>query len=268
MFIAMCLIFIGYRCHQEFPLFVAANRDEFFARETRQAHHWGNGVIAGRDGRAGGTWLGIGPNSRFAAITNRRGSPPKEGLRSRGELTANFLQGSVSAHDYAQSIALQSQDYAGFNLLVGDASSLYYLANDKHAAPTRLAPGYYGLSNGVLDEPWPKVSKGKQRFQELASQTSSLTTDRLIELMDDREKAPDHELPSTGLSLALERRLSSAFIQNEKGASEDVLGVQDYGTLCSTALLFTREGERRFHERNYDAQGRPTQSHFFHLTAD
>ena len=103
MFIAMCLIFIGYRCHQEFPLFVAANRDEFFARETRQAHHWGNGVIAGRDGRAGGTWLGIGPNSRFAAITNRRGSPPKEGLRSRGELTANFLHGSMSAHDYAQS---------------------------------------------------------------------------------------------------------------------------------------------------------------------
>ncbi|MDP4782117.1 MAG: NRDE family protein [Gammaproteobacteria bacterium] len=264
----MCLLFIGYRCHQEFPLFVAANRDEFFARETRQARHWGNGVIAGQDGQAGGTWLGIGPNSRFAAITNRRGSPPKDGLRSRGELTANFLSGSMSARDYAQTVALQSQNYAGFNLLVGDSSSLYYLANDNQTAPTQLAPGYYGLSNGVLDEPWPKVSKGKQRFQELASRPSALTTDKLIELMNDREKAPDHELPSTGLSLALERRLSSAFIQNERETSEDILGAQDYGTLCSTALIFSREGERRFHERNYDAQGRPTRSHFFHLTAD
>ena len=174
----------------------------------------------------------------------------------------------MSAHDYAQTIALRGIDYAGFNLLVGDINSLYYLTNDNQSTPTQLTPGYYGLSNGVLDEPWPKVSKGKQRFQELASQPSALTTDRLIELMDDREKAPDHELPSTGLSLALERRLSSAFIQNEKEASGDILGAQDYGTLCSTALLFSREGERRFHERNYDAQGRPTQSHFFHLTAD
>jgi uncharacterized protein with NRDE domain len=264
----MCLIFIGHRSHKDMPLIVAANRDEFFARETRQAHCWDDGVIAGRDGRAGGTWLGIGPNLRFAAITNRRGNAPREGIRSRGELTANFLRGSATPADYAASIAENGQDYAGFNLLIGDADSLYYLNNEVQATPRELAPGYYGLSNGVLDEPWPKVSKGKQRFQELASQASSLTTDRLIELMDDREKAPDHELPSTGLSLALERRLSSAFIQNEKGASEDVLGVQDYGTLCSTALLFTREGERRFHERNYDAEGRPTQSHFFHLTAD
>ena len=261
----MCLIFIGHRSHKDMPLIVAANRDEFFARETRQAHCWDDGVIAGRDGRAGGTWLGIGPNSRFAAITNRRGSAHKGGIRSRGELTANFLRGSATPADYAASIAENGQDYAGFNLLIGDADSLYYLNNEVLAAPRELAPGYYGLSNGVLDEPWPKVSKGKQRFQILASESQELTTDTLIALMDDREKAEDHELPSTGLTLALERRLSSAFIQNEKDPNEEILGLHDYGTLCSTALIRDQKGNVRFHERNYDALGRPTQSHFFHL---
>ena len=92
-----------------------------------------------------------------------------------------------------------------------------------------------------------------------------LTTDTLIDLMDDREKAEDHELPSTGLTLALERRLSSAFIRNEKDPNEETLGLHDYGTLCSTALIRDQKGNVRFHERNYDALGRPTQSHFFQL---
>lgn len=262
----MCLIFISYRSHAQYPLVVAANRDEFFARETQQAHLWDGGVLAGRDGRAGGTWLGVRKAEdggvRFAALTNRRGGTVTEANRSRGELSANFLNGSASAADYAHAVAARADDYAGFNLLVADDEAMFYINNDSAAgSPNALEAGCYGLSNGVLEEPWPKLTSGKRRFEELLASPQRLETDALIHMMNDRSRPAPHELPSTGLSAELEHRLSSVFIENEPGSES----LEDYGTLCSTALIVNSGGTLRFHERNFDRGGRAERSHFFHL---
>ena len=160
----MCLIFVGFQSHPQYPLVVAANRDEFFARESQQAHRWQDGTIAGRDGRAGGTWLGLRPSAggfRFAAITNRRAAVAPASPRSRGELTSDFLAGSLSAQDYATEIQSRAGDYAGFNLLVSDGNALFYVGSET-TKPLQLPPACYGLSNGVLDEPWPKLRDGKR----------------------------------------------------------------------------------------------------------
>lgn len=262
----MCLIFIAHRSHDQFPLVVAANRDEFFTRQTTQAHLWPNGVLAGKDELAGGTWLGVNRKNRqlrFAAITNRRGRADAASTRSRGELTTQFLTSSVSAQDYADSLSSHAQDFAGFNLLLSDGNSLLYVTNDETSSgPILLNPGIYGLSNGVLDEPWPKLVRGKQRFTELISNAHDLETDALIRLMDDRSKPADEDLPSRGLPLALERRLSSLFIENEPAEND----LRDYGTLCSTALVLDQQGLLRFHERNFDSLGRANRSRFFHMS--
>ena len=259
----MCLLFVAFKTHPSHPLVVAANRDEFFARETKHAHRWDEGLVAGRDGLAGGTWLGVSPQggARFAALTNRRGGASRKTASSRGELTTGFLTGTASALDYAAQIHAQGQDYAGFNLLVGDADSLVYVSNEPGAEVRELIPGLYGLSNGALDEPWPKLARGKQRFRDCLN-TPALVTDALLALMDDREKAADHELPSTGLPLELERRLSPAFIENDSAAAGPS-GLDDYGTLCSTALITDVHGGFRFHERNFDRQGKVSLSRLF-----
>jgi uncharacterized protein with NRDE domain len=260
----MCLLFISHRSHADYPLLVAANRDEFFGRATQQAHRWDSGIVAGRDGVAGGTWLGVRQDTesgiRFAAITNRRGGAARESARSRGELTAGFLGGELTAIDYAAQVQARAGDYAGFNLLVGDSAALCYASSEADSM-RELEPGLYGLSNGVLEEPWPKLRAGKQRMADLLANEKNLTTDQLIALMDDRSLARDEDLPATGLPLELERRLSSAFIEN----SDDQDGLADYGTLCSTAVMLHATGELRFQERNFDSLGRASRSHFFHF---
>ncbi len=261
----MCLIFLGFQSHSQFPLVVAANRDEFFARDTRQAHRWEDGTLAGRDGRAGGTWLGLRPSGRgyrFAAITNRRAASAPAQARSRGELTTQFLAGSQSAEAYAKAVQSRAGDYAGFNLLLCDGDRLFYVGSELSNA-LELAPGIYGLSNGSLDEPWPKLRTGKSRFSDLLQSSASPTTDSLIALMDERTPAADSQLPSTGIPKDLERRLSSAFIVNEP--EHELLA--DYGTLCSTAVLVDSEGALRFHERNFDRQGQASRSHYFSNTS-
>lgn len=259
----MCLIFISFQNHPQTPLAVAANRDEFFARESLQAHRWDNGTLAGRDGRAGGTWLGLRPTGtgiRFAAITNRRAAAAPASPRSRGELTTDFLAGSQSAEDYAAEVGRRAGDYAGFNLLVSDGQTLCYVGSEAKK-PQQLPPGCYGLSNGVLDEPWPKLRDGKARFTELLRSQPQLKTDVLIALMDERTPYEDSQLPSTGLPRDIERRLSSAFIVNKP--ADDVLA--DYGTLCSTALIVDSQGGLRFHERNFTRDGGVSRSHFFSI---
>lgn len=257
----MCLIFVGFQSHPQYPLVVAANRDEFFARESQQAHRWQDGTIAGRDGRAGGTWLGLRPSAggfRFAAITNRRAAVAPASPRSRGELTSDFLAGSLSAQDYATEIQSRAGDYAGFNLLISDGKALFYVGSET-TKPLQLPPACYGLSNGVLDEPWPKLRDGKTRFSQLLQSQARPSTDALIALMDERTPADESQLPSTGLPRDIERRLSSAFIVNDPKDQ----ALADYGTLCSTALLVDSQGGLRFHERNFARDGQPSRLHFF-----
>lgn len=242
----MCLIIVGWRVHDDFPLVVAANRDEFHARPAAMAARWEDtpAIVGGRDLEAGGTWLGIATGQRFAAVTNVREPGAPTGKKSRGELTRAFLSGSASAPAYAG--AIDYDTYAGFNLLIGDGEALYYCSN-RTPKPRCLAPGIYGLSNHSLDSPWPKLVSARARF----SRNLAALPDRqpLFDILADDEIVPDDELPATGVPLEWERRLSAIFVRSP-----------NYGTRASTVLTIAADGVAVLEERSFDAAGALAQS--------
>ena len=238
----MCLIVFAWRPGHTLPLVVAANRDEFYARPTQALAAWEDapGVHAGRDLEAGGTWLGVGPGGRFAALTNIRDPGQPQGARSRGELVAAYLQGELGVQAYLDEVARRSAQYSGFNLLVGDARQLGYL----HAwdeTPRLLEEGVYGLSNAGLDTPWPKLLKVREGLRDALDDPRP---QRLMDLLANDTQAPDADLPETGVGLATERLLSSAFIAS-----------QNYGTRASTVLVVDAQGKRRLLERSFGPFG-------------
>ncbi|MBC3478703.1 NRDE family protein [Pseudomonas taiwanensis] len=238
----MCLIVFAWRPGHPLPLIVAANRDEFYARPALALAGWDDapGVYAGRDLEAGGTWLGVGPQGRFAALTNIRDPSQPLGARSRGELVAAFLQGDQGLEGYLDQVASRSGQYSGFNLLVGDGQRLGYL-HAREAEPRLLAPGVYGLSNAGLDTPWPKLVKARNGLEALLE---SADPQRMLALLADAEPAADSELPETGVGLATEKLLSSVFIAS-----------QSYGTRASTVLIVDDHGRRRLFERSFGPFG-------------
>lgn len=236
----MCLILLAHRVHPDFPLIVAANRDEFYARATASAHYWQKPqeVLAGRDLEAGGTWLGISANGRFAAVTNVTEPPPMEVLRSRGELTLNFLLSDLSGADYADS--LNGSDYRGFNLLLWDGEDLYYESN-RHGGRT-LEPGFYGLANAGLDEDKYRVTASRDRLISLiggdSDQDPLQLQDDLLTLLAN----PNHP-ERTDHDLALDPARLAPFI----------IGAE-YGTRASTAVLLG-PAEARVTERVFSNGG-------------
>jgi uncharacterized protein with NRDE domain len=255
----MCLIIFAYKALPGFELVVAANRDELFTRPTQQAGFWpdaysSNATLAGRDLEAGGTWLGVTRSGRFAAVTNIRDPLKQEAKpKSRGELTRNFLASSVSSKAYCNQLKVDADNYAGFNLLVGDGESLWYMNNFENLCE-ELTPGIYGLSNGILNSPWPKILNGKSRLLELLTDPENITTDSLIQMMQDTAQAPDNLLPNTGVPLELERILSPVFISNPQ---------RHYGTLCSTAVILRSADANYFSEQNYAESGECGERHFY-----
>ena len=242
----MCLIVVGWQVSTEFPLVVAANRDEFYARPTAFADFWPDApeVIGGRDLEAGGTWLGITRSGRFAAVTNVREAASGKGRHSRGKLTQDFLSGQQAAAEYVAQLAML--DFAGFNLLLGDGNSLWYCSN-RDATPQELAPGIYGLSNHLLDSPWPKLLTARLGFAQALDKLPERAP--LFAILADDEIVPDNELPSTGVPLEWERRLSAIFVRSP-----------DYGTRASTIVASGRGGEITFEERSFGPHGQPLQS--------
>ncbi|WP_175652653.1 NRDE family protein [Pseudomonas sp. Marseille-P9899] len=238
----MCLIVFAWRPGNARPLIVAANRDEFYARPTLALSQWDEapGVHAGRDLEAGGTWLGLGPQGRFAALTNIRDPGQPAGARSRGELVAGYLRGELSVEAYLERVAGEALHYSGFNLLVGDSHQLGYL-HGGDAAPRLLEAGVYGLSNAALDTPWPKLIKAREGLRE---RLDDPVPARLFELLADNNQAADSELPDTRVGLATERLLSSVFIAS-----------QNYGTRASTVLIVEADGKRRLVERSFGPLG-------------
>ncbi|MES2103233.1 MAG: NRDE family protein [Pseudomonadota bacterium] len=221
----MCLIVFAWKLIPSTPLVVASNRDEFYARPTAPAAWWENspGVYAGRDLQAGGTWMGIasvdGPGSataRFAAITNIRApSEKRPDAPSRGKLVADYLTGEASAAEYVAQIRDDAPAYNGFNLLLGDRDNLIWLSNreqDDERNGKPLQPGIYGISNAILDTPWPKVVRTKAEFASLLCQRAP--EDAYFEMLSNATQAPDCRLPDTGVSFDMERLLSSAFIES------------------------------------------------------
>ena len=240
----MCLIVVAWRCRADLPLAVAANRDEWRDRPAEPAHWWPDhpDLLAGRDLKAGGTWMGVTRDGRFAAVTNFRDpSDRRSTARSRGGLVTEFLLASESPPAYLARIAAQAAEYNAFNLVVGDGASLWYFGSREGGARP-IAPGVHGLSNHVLDEPWPKVVNG------CAAMTHALEhpdpTPMLFDMLGSTQPAPDAALPQTGVDLAFERRLSAALITGS-----------DYGTRASTVLLAGADGRIAFEERTRNPDG-------------
>lgn len=238
----MCLILVAWRCHPEHKLLVAANRDEFYHRPAASIHFWDDApqILAGRDLEQGGSWLGITRSGRFAALTNIRNPSAPQGSRSRGFLVRDFLAGDHTPADFHAQLQPTLSTYSPFNLLLGDGESLHY--SNSHGDWRTLQPGVYGLSNGELDSPWPKVLSGKQQLLSLL--TGEIDVEALFDLLADRQPAPEDELPDTGIDRVLEKRLSSRFIHFE-----------GYGTRCSTLVLQTHRNRISLWERGFDQHG-------------
>lgn len=245
----MCLIALAWQAHPVYSLALVANRDEFHARPSLPAGFWPDHpeVLGGRDLEAGGTWLGITRQKRFAAITNYRDpSQFEQKRRSRGELPREFLTGNMVPLPWLESLKPRLADYNDFNLLVGDGNCLFCLES-RTATIIPLQPGIYGLSNHLLDTPWPKVSAAKRGLSALLEDPpdnlASLSA-RMMALLSSPDPYPDVLLPHTGIPLDRERLISAAFIRDAR-----------YGTRSTSVLLCTADGRTWFSERRFDPQG-------------
>lgn len=241
----MCLVAFAWNVHPRWRLVLAGNRDEFHARPTAPLAPWPGGrILAGRDLKSGGTWVGLGPRGRVAVITNvRDGLAPAFVGPSRGALPADFLGGEAPAHAHAAALAPMAGDYAPFNLVLADAAGCAYVGNHPAAGAHAIEAGVHGLSNGAFDAPWPKTRHLRDALQAWLAAGDQDPAPLWRALADERVAA-DEELPDTGVGLDLERRLSPAFIRG-----------RDYGTRASTLILVAHDGQSRIHERRFGPDG-------------
>ena len=259
----MCLILFAYETHPLYRLILVANRDEFFERPTTPLDQWRDHpqVFAGRDLKDMGTWMGINRRGSLAAITNYRDPAcvlPR--APSRGHLVADFLSGSDSALPYLTRIKTRAKFYNGFNLLAGDSRGLFYFSNRDQSGVRRLGPGYFALSNHLLNTPWPKVESGLRQLTAVLEEKNQVQTEKLFDLLKDQTAADDEHLPSTGICLEWERILSPIFIHSPS-----------YGTRSSSLLLVDYYGKMSFYERTWDNEAtRPTEvdTRYFEITPD
>jgi len=246
----MCLAAFALNAHTRFPLVIAANRDEFFARAAAPMAWWADqpGILAGRDLSAGGTWFGLTRAGRLALLTNVR-EPGRQNADapSRGALIVDWLNSSASAPDFAQQLA---GGYNGFNLITADlVRDDWHWISNRGPAPVALGAGIHTLSNAALDTLWPKTVGLRAVMAEALEQAADADdlTQRLLGALADPWPAPDAALPDTGVGLERERLLSPRFIR-----MPDV----GYGTRCSTVLIREAGGATHIVERSVTAEGR------------
>lgn len=257
----MCLLVLAWRIHPRYRLIVAANRDEYHDRPAEPLGPWPQpeGVLAGRDLRAGGTWLGIDRRRRFGVVTNfrERQSAPR-GAASRGGLIPGYFAAADSAGGYLAALAPLAGRYGGFNLLLADAESLWYGSNRTEPFAQRLDPGVYGLSNHRLDTPWPKLTRVRGAFERwLAEAGAAQGPAAVFEMLDDRRAAEPQEGAAAGVCAASwERALSAPFLEHP-----------EFGTRCSTVLFLEPDGALRMCERCFDRLGRPAGERDYRLGA-
>jgi uncharacterized protein with NRDE domain len=243
----MCLAVFALDAHPRFALIVASNRDEFHDRPSAPLHWWESGILGGRDLSAGGTWMGITRTGRWALVTNyREGRRTHEQAPSRGSLVVRLLAetGADLATDI-DTIRPELDRFNGCNLVGGLLGAGHYASN-RSPRTHRLGPGVHGLSNALLDAPWPKVERVRASLARWLERADP-DPDELFAALADREQAPDHALPETGVTREWERVLSSPFIVTPR-----------YGTRCSTVLAVDRNGLARVRERSFGPDGAPT----------
>jgi len=241
----MCLLLLALQAHPAYKLIIAANRDEFYERPTAPAGFWDDSpdILAGRDLRAGGTWLGITRKGRIGAITNYRDPAAlKSAAPSRGRLVTDFLTGEEEPEPYLTRLNVRAGDYNGFNLVVGVKDRLCWYSNRGHGI-RRIMPGIHGLSNHLLNTPWPKISRAKAALKKILSNDTVLSPGLLLDVLLDRSIPGDDALPDTGVGIKLERILSPIFIASP-----------GYGTRSSTILLMDRQDRVTFLERTHDSR--------------
>jgi uncharacterized protein with NRDE domain len=238
----MCLIFISINNHPTYKLIIAANRDEFYNRKTAAADFWEDkpSILGGRDLEACGTWMAMTKTGRIGMITNYRDPQninPK--APSRGELVSDYLESDIHGLSYLNAIETKAKDYNGFNLIVGTQDELWYLSNYKKGIE-KLKAGLFGLSNHLLETPWPKIIRGKEKLAPLLKE-KTIDIKNVFEVLYDSQQAIDESLPNTGIGLERERMLSSMFIKSP-----------NYGSRCSTVVLIDHQNQVQLTERVYD----------------
>jgi uncharacterized protein with NRDE domain len=257
----MCLVVFAYDCHPDYRLIFGANRDEFRNRPTEPARYWNGAphVLAGRDRQAGGTWMGVTTAGKFAAVTNYR--DPRNRIAespSRGKLvSAYLLEAGLTPEGYPSTLLREGRRYNGFNLLFGTTDTLYYFTNRGNASG-RIPPGIHGISNHLLDSPWPKVNVAKSRLDAIVKQ-EDIDPEMILSALSDPVPFADDLLPDTGVGLEMERMLSPLFINDE-----------EYGTRSTTVVLAGRDGKVTFIERSFDhgTGTPPTQRYDFQLESN
>jgi uncharacterized protein with NRDE domain len=251
----MCLVVLAWNAVRGRRLVLVGNRDEMHARPTAPMGWWRSPrVLAGRDLSSGGTWLGIDTRGRFGVVTNfRTAAAPPSAAPSRGTLIPRYLCGELTPAAFLEALATEADRYAGFSLLLADEHELGYFCNRAAGPPQLLPAGIYGLSNGTLDAPWPKLVNSRAALAERL-RARPPRADELLDLLADRAPAADADLPDTGVGLAAERRLSAAFI----------LGME-YGTRSTSALVLGTDGDGAVVERSYAADGSQTGLRRFRL---
>lgn len=239
----MCLITFAYNKHPKYRLILAANRDEFYGRPTRRAQFWDEDgrpdILAGKDLEAGGTWMGVCKSGKWAALTNYRDPNWKlDNPPSRGELVLNFLMNGNTSQEYLETLHKEADRYIGYNILLGDSSGIIHFSNhDK--SPKVIKAGLHGVSNALLDTPWPKLEKAKSSL-ETHVDSYEIDKEHLFSFLNDETQAPDETLPETGIPYKWEKAVSSLFIKTE-----------NYGTRCSSILLIDHDGSIEFTERRF-----------------
>lgn len=235
----MCLVAFSWKNHPEYPLIISANRDEFFDRPSQKIHLWESGFYAGKDLKSGGTWMGFHPNGRWSLLTNYRDfSNPREAKISRGKLVQDWLESDTSPEDYLKEIQKNQDLYDGFNLLVSDGIQLYYLSNYSPEIQ-EVKPGIYGLSNALLNDPWPKVELAKSQLEQLTQ--SDFSTDDLLSILKSTDTYPEAKLPKTGVSLEMETSLSAQLIRMSG----------NYGTVSAAAVVQHKSGLVQLKQRSF-----------------
>jgi uncharacterized protein with NRDE domain len=243
----MCLIVFAYNAHPSYRLILAANRDEFYERPSSPADFWEDAphVLAGRDLKKGGTWLGITREGKFAAITNYRDPASwKNNAPSRGKLVSRYISGNQNTNNYLKKISRQTDKYNGFNLILGNRSNFFAFSN--RGEKQKLGPGIYGLSNHLLDTPWPKVVKAKKKLKAILKEKGAALEEALFTLLSDRYFPPGNKLPATGVDKEWERVLSPIFIKSP-----------NYGTRSSTIFLIGKNNRVKFVEKVFDGKPEP-----------
>lgn len=255
----MCLILFAYKAKPGYDLILAANRDEFYDRPASPMHFREEdpNILAGKDLKSGGTWLGIHRDKRFAALANYRDpAAHRNDAASRGEIITSYLGSTKSPNHFAEELKQQAARFNGFNLLWGDIRRIYSFSNrDGRILP--VSPGIHGLSNAFLNTAWPKVTLGKELLRALLKETfnnrKTITPYDLFSILENRETPPDETLPDTGMGLETERMLSPIFIESA-----------NYGTRSSTVIIADESGRMDIWERTFSRGSRSVaaESHF------